>query len=63
MIVESSDYVKSRYKLHKLKEIEDLVADTVQVSSISSCAIPWLSKSRTGMPTTYILNMGSVYGS
>jgi len=32
MIVESPDYVKSRYKLHKLKEIEDLVADTVQVN-------------------------------
>lgn len=31
MIVESPDYVKSRYKLHKLKEIEDLVANIVQV--------------------------------
>jgi homocitrate synthase len=32
MIVESPDYVKSRYKLAKLKEIEDLVADVVQVN-------------------------------
>jgi homocitrate synthase len=32
MIVESPDYVKSRYKLHKLKDIEDLVANTVQVN-------------------------------
>ena len=32
MIVESPEYVKSRYQLHKLKEIEDLVANTVQVN-------------------------------
>ncbi|KAM4060455.1 HMGL-like domain-containing protein [Hirsutella rhossiliensis] len=32
MIVGSHDYVTSRYKLHKLKEIEDLVAEAVQVN-------------------------------
>lgn len=32
MIVESRDYVTSRYKLHKLKAIEDMVADAVQVN-------------------------------
>ena len=58
MIVESPDYVKSRYKLHKLKEIEDLVANTVQVKSILSRAILWLSKSRTRMPTPNIMNLG-----
>ncbi|KAF2789225.1 homocitrate synthase [Melanomma pulvis-pyrius CBS 109.77] len=32
MIVGSHDYVTSRYKLHKLKEIEDLVAESVQIN-------------------------------
>jgi homocitrate synthase len=31
MIVGSRDYVTSRYKLHKLKEIEDLVASNVEI--------------------------------
>jgi homocitrate synthase len=31
MIVESRDYVTSRYKLHQLKAIEDMVADAVEV--------------------------------
>lgn len=31
MIVGSHEYVTTRYKLHKLKEIEDLVAEAVQV--------------------------------
>ncbi|ELQ34610.1 homocitrate synthase [Pyricularia oryzae Y34] len=32
MIVGSKDYVLSKYKLHKLKDIEELVADAVQVN-------------------------------
>ncbi|GAB0136289.1 Saccharopine dehydrogenase [Epichloe bromicola] len=31
MMVGSREYVMSRYKLHKIKEIEDLVADAVQI--------------------------------
>lgn len=31
MIVADHEYVTSRYNLHKLKEIEELVADAVQV--------------------------------
>jgi predicted translin family RNA/ssDNA-binding protein len=32
MIVENRDYVLSKYKLHKLKEIEDLVSEAVEVN-------------------------------
>ncbi|KAL1983428.1 hypothetical protein VTN96DRAFT_10334 [Rasamsonia emersonii] len=32
MMVVAPDYVKNKYKLHKLKEIEDLVAEAVQVN-------------------------------
>ncbi|MCJ1347931.1 Saccharopine dehydrogenase, partial [Peltigera leucophlebia] len=32
MIVADHDYVTKRYKLHKLKELEELVADAVQVN-------------------------------
>ncbi|GAB0144060.1 Saccharopine dehydrogenase [Epichloe bromicola] len=32
MMVGSREYVMSRYKLHKIKEIEDLVADAVQIN-------------------------------
>lgn len=32
MIVGSHDYVTSRYKLHKLKEIEDMVAEAVEIN-------------------------------
>jgi len=32
MIVAAPDYVKSKYKLHKLKEIEDLVAEAVEIN-------------------------------
>ena len=32
MIVADRDYVKSKYKLHKLKEIEDLVAEAVEIN-------------------------------
>lgn len=36
MMVGSRDYVLERYKLHKLKEIEDMVADAVQIVSAHS---------------------------
>jgi homocitrate synthase len=32
MIVEDRDYVKSKYQLHKLKDIENLVAEAVQIN-------------------------------
>lgn len=32
MIVADRDYVKGKYNLHKLKEIEDLVADSVEIN-------------------------------
>lgn len=35
MIVTSPDYVKSRYKLSQLKALETLVADAVQIVSLT----------------------------
>jgi Isopropylmalate/homocitrate/citramalate synthases len=32
MVVTAPEYVKSKYKLHKLKEIEDMVAEAVQIN-------------------------------
>lgn len=32
MIVDNRDYVRGKYKLHKLKEIEDMVAEAVEVN-------------------------------
>lgn len=32
MIVADRDYVKGKYKLHKLKEIEDIVAEAVEIN-------------------------------
>ena len=32
MIVNSHEYVTTRYKLHKLKEIEDMVAESVEIN-------------------------------
>lgn len=37
MMVGSREYVMGRYKLHKIKEIEDLVADAVQI--VSECLL------------------------
>ena len=36
MIVQSPDYVKSKYNLKMLKEIEDLVAEAVEVRLLRS---------------------------
>lgn len=33
MLVTSPDYVKSKYKLHQIKELEDLVAEAVEVNT------------------------------
>lgn len=41
MIVADHDYVTKRYKLHKLKELEELVADAVQVCHLDQ---PWTLK-------------------
>lgn len=41
MIVADHDYVTKRYKLHKLKELEELVADAVQVCHLDQ---PWSPK-------------------
>ena len=35
MIVADRDYVKKKYKLEKLKELEDIVAEAVEISKIS----------------------------
>lgn len=35
MIVGSHEYVTSRYKLHKLKALEDLVAENVEIVSLA----------------------------
>ncbi|KAH0595372.1 hypothetical protein MHUMG1_07124 [Metarhizium humberi] len=35
MMVGSRDHVMSRYKLHKIKEIEDMVADAVQICALT----------------------------
>ena len=32
MLASDRDYVKSKYKLHKLKEVEDLIADAVEIN-------------------------------
>ncbi|KAF5125896.1 Homocitrate synthase, mitochondrial [Metarhizium anisopliae] len=39
MMVGSRDHVMSRYKLHKIKEIEDMMADAVQIAGIHAKAI------------------------
>ena len=32
MIVADRDYVMSKYKLHKLKQLEDLIAEKVEIN-------------------------------
>jgi homocitrate synthase len=63
MIVNSHDYVTSRYKLHKLKEIEDLVAEAVEINVpfnnyiTGFCAFTH----KAGIHAKAILNMPSTY--
>jgi hypothetical protein len=40
MIVADHEYVSKRYNLHKLKEVEELVAEAVQVFILSSVEEP-----------------------
>ncbi|KAL3962418.1 hypothetical protein ACCO45_003941 [Purpureocillium lilacinum] len=62
MLVTSPDYVKSKYKLHLIKEIEDLVAEAVEVNTPSTTPSPASAPSPTrpailNNPSTYeILN-------
>ncbi|QPH19835.1 Saccharopine dehydrogenase [Epichloe festucae Fl1] len=55
MMVGSREYVMSRYKLHKIKEIEDLVADAVQIAGIHAKAI-------LANPSTYEILSPEDYG-
>jgi len=63
MIVGSRDYVTSRYKLHKLKEIEDLVATNVEINIpfnnpvTGFCAFTH----KSGIHSKAILNAPSTY--
>ncbi|EFY89731.1 Homocitrate synthase [Metarhizium acridum CQMa 102] len=55
MMVGSREYVMSRYKLHKIKEIEDMVADAVQIAGIHAKAI-------LANPSTYEILSPEDYG-
>lgn len=63
MIVGSHDYVTSRYKLHKLKEIEDLVAEAVQINVPFNNPITGFCAftHKSGIHAKAILNMPSTY--
>lgn len=63
MIVDSRDYVTSRYKLHKLKEIEDMVAEAVQVNIPFSNPITGFCAftHKAGIHAKAILNNPSTY--
>ncbi|PFH55900.1 hypothetical protein XA68_17432 [Ophiocordyceps unilateralis] len=63
MIVGSRDYVTSRYKLHKLKEIEDLVAESVQVNIPFNSPITGFCAftHKAGIHAKAILNEPSTY--
>ncbi|OBT80890.1 homocitrate synthase [Pseudogymnoascus sp. 05NY08] len=55
MIVEDRDYVLSKYKLQKLKEIEDMVAEAVEVN------VPFNNYHKAGIHAKAILNNPSTY--
>ncbi|QPG96796.1 Saccharopine dehydrogenase [Epichloe festucae Fl1] len=63
MIVGSHDYVTSRYKLHKLKEIEDLVAEAVEINVPFNNPITGFCAftHKAGIHAKAILNMPSTY--
>ena len=63
MIVDSHDYVTSRYKLHKLKEIEDMVAEAVGVNIPFSNPITGFCAftHKAGIHAKAILNSPSTY--
>lgn len=64
MIVAAPDYTKSKYKLHKLKELEDLVAEAVEINIpfnnyiTGFCAFTH----KAGIHAKAILNNPSTYG-
>ncbi|KAG6298212.1 Saccharopine dehydrogenase [Claviceps aff. purpurea] len=63
MIVGSHEYVTSRYKLHKLKEIEDLVAEAVEINVPFNNPITGFCAftHKAGIHAKAILNMPSTY--
>ncbi|KJK93087.1 hypothetical protein H633G_03050 [Metarhizium anisopliae BRIP 53284] len=61
MMVGSRDHVMSRYKLHKIKEIEDMVADAVQINAPFNNPItgtlympPYLTLSKTKLSVSLL---------
>lgn len=64
MVVAAPEYTKSKYKLHKLKELEDLVAEAVEINIpfnnyiTGFCAFTH----KAGIHAKAILNNPSTYG-
>lgn len=63
MVVSAPDYVKSKYKLHMIKEIEDLVAEAVQVNTPFNNPITGFCAftHKAGIHAKAILNNPSTY--
>ncbi|KAK4665660.1 homocitrate synthase lys21 [Podospora pseudopauciseta] len=63
MVVTSPEYVKSKYKLHKLKELEDLVAEAVQINTPFNNPITGFCAftHKAGIHAKAILNNPSTY--
>ena len=63
MVVTAPDYVKGKYKLHMLKEIEDLVAEAVQVNTPFNNPITGFCAftHKAGIHAKAILNNPSTY--
>jgi homocitrate synthase len=63
MVVTAPDYVKSKYKLHMLKEIEDMVAEAVQVNTPFNNPITGFCAftHKAGIHAKAILNNPSTY--
>ncbi|KAK7749620.1 homocitrate synthase lys21 [Cytospora paraplurivora] len=63
MVVTSPDYVKSKYKLHQIKELEDLVADAVEVNTPFNNPITGFCAftHKAGIHAKAILNNPSTY--
>ncbi|KAK4145592.1 HMGL-like-domain-containing protein [Dichotomopilus funicola] len=63
MVVSSPDYVKGKYKLHKLKELEDMVAEAVEVNTPFNNPITGFCAftHKAGIHAKAILNNPSTY--
>lgn len=63
MVVAAPDYVKGKYKLHKIKEIEDLVAEAVEVNTPFNNPITGFCAftHKAGIHAKAILNEPSTY--